>query len=117
MPRFAVTAIANVQYWLLLNPMVGRIEAHDKFGPFESKEAALAFHDAEKVEPYDDEGRDFFAFNEDATKIYRKNFRKGGPLEWANPLTPAEREQPGQWHHGVHEVVEYDNIVRGAQLP
>jgi hypothetical protein len=102
MSRYFVNAIAEYQYTLILNPMMGNTESGSQFGPFLTREAALAFHDGERVELYTDEGVNTF---DGGTKRYSKTFRKGGPLEWFNPLMPAERETPGCFGHGVHEVL------------
>lgn len=48
----------------------------------ETKEALLAFVEAEKVEPWVDENPSMVNLN--GTFMYSKVFRKGGPLEWFN---------------------------------
>lgn len=53
----------------------------------ETKEALLAFVEAEKVEPWVDENPGMANLN--MTFRYYKVFRKGGPLEWFNG--PDER--------------------------
>jgi hypothetical protein len=103
--RYQITAEVEYDYVLILNPMTGNLENRQQFGPFPTREALKAFYDAEVVEPYEDQGPDFFSTVGATTKTYRKSFRKGGPLEWMNPLMPSEWEQPGFHHHGVHEVL------------
>lgn len=110
-----ITALATYEYVLVLNPMMSNTEARADFGPFPTKEALMVFYNAEKVEPYKDEGVDTFCdpYNKTGKKMYRKCFRKGGPLEWMNPLNEQEMQEPGLFGHGIHEVlVKLDNIQR-----
>ena len=61
-----------VSYRLFLNPCAGSSRQLSSFGLFASPTEARAFYDAELVPEYHD--------------VYFKNFRKGGPLAWYNPL-------------------------------
>jgi hypothetical protein len=117
--RYQVSAVATYGYGLALQTMMGASEGGQQFGPFHSLEAARPFYDAEKVEPYDDEGPDLY---EGGKKTYRKNFRKGGPLEWCNPFNdqinwncPEGSVSP--WGHGIHLVLMHvDGVQRLYQL-
>lgn len=108
MTRYAISAIATYEYWLILNPMTGNTENGAQFGPFPTRQDALNFHDNELVEPYSDEGMCMFS---GGTKTYSKAFRKGGPLEWMNPLGSAEKESPSAFGHGIHEVLSHVDQV------
>ncbi len=107
--RVLIQAYATVTYYLVLNPMMGPMEGRAEFGPFLTKEDALSFMDAEKVETYSDQGVDTY---NGGTKTYSKTFRKGGPLEWMNGLNPAERDCIGYFGHGVHRVLGDLTAVR-----
>lgn len=109
MARSMLTAEVDISYYLVLNPMTGRVQEQSPTGPFSSKEEAITFYNNEKVEPYDDEGPDCF---NGGTKNYRKAFRKGGPLEWCNPLSDDELQAPGIHGHGIHEKITLINIIR-----
>ncbi len=110
MTRYAITGIATYEFWLVLNPMMGNTENGAKFGPFLTRQEAVAFHDGQLVEPYTDEG--LCTFN-GGKKTYSKTFRKGGPLEWMNPLMPSEYDTPSYLGHGIHEVLAHlDQVQR-----
>jgi hypothetical protein len=101
MALYHITGTAEIGYWLALNLMRDRLENITLFGPYDTKEAALAYHDGElAAEPWDDvqEGAGHIGY----AKTWRKVFKKGSPLEWMNPLHQAEREEPGFHQHGVH---------------
>lgn len=102
MPRYNITAVGVYGYVLVLNPMTANTESTAEFGPFESLDELRAFYDAESVEHYKDEGPNMFG---PGPKIYYKTFRKGGRLEWMNPLTDSEWESPSYFGHGVYEVL------------
>jgi len=70
-----------VYYDLYMNPMAGRCENVQLVKRFPSIEAAQKFYEGELVESYQDPGADSWGY-----KRYNKSFRKGGPLEWYNPL-------------------------------
>lgn len=114
MSSYQITAIGDYQFYIILQPMMGNTEGKKEFGPFNTREELMAFYNAEKVEPYSEEGPNMFG---DGPKQYRKSFRKGGPLEWMNPLMESEFEAPG-WHgHGIYEVISnVRNIVKGTQV-
>jgi len=70
--------------WLLrLNNMQNHTEDATIVAWAETKEALEAFIARERVEPYDDGGENTFS---GSTCAWRKSFRKGGPLQWFNPL-------------------------------
>ena len=110
MSKYSITATATYQLALHLNPMQQNTENYTQFGPFPTMEVLRAFYDNEKVEQYKEEGPDRFG---GGTKIYVKSFRKGGPLEWYNPLSEAEWIAPSYHGHGVHEIlVNVEDVVR-----
>ncbi len=102
MPRYNIQAVGIYGFVLVMNPMMGNTENQKEFGPFDTTEELMAFYNREKVEPYKDEGPNMFG---PGVKTYHKSFRKGGPLEWMNSLTPREFEAPGYFGHGVREVL------------
>lgn len=119
--RFFITGIAEYHYILVLNPMTSNTETTQVFGPFPDLLAVKAFYEGEKVEPYRDEGPDFFGAGN--TKTYNKTFRKGGPLEWCNPIefVPIDwANEAGFCNHygqGVHlQVAEVTNIQRQQRI-
>ena len=112
--RQQITAIATFEYVLVLNPMTGNTEQGAEFGPFPTRDAALAFYNGEKVENYSEEGPNMFGPEK---KKYQKAFRKGGLLEWMNPLHPTELEQPGIFNHGIHEVVTKLDAIQKVGFP
>jgi hypothetical protein len=101
MAKAVIQATVDIGYELILNDMRSNTEMTMHAGTFESKEQALAFYNAEKVEPYGDPGINHFS---GSPTTWQKTFKKGGPLEWCNPLSPAELESPGVFGHGIHEV-------------
>lgn len=106
--RRIVQGVATFGWFLRLNPMTGNTENGVDFGPFPTKEAALAFMDAERVEPYEDEGPDLFMDSASGKKTYHKSFRKGGPLEWCNPeirVGDRDIEHLSPWGHGLRRVI------------
>lgn len=109
MARYAITGIATYEFWLILNPMMGSTENGAQFGPFQTRQEAVAFHDGQLVEPYTEDG--ICTFN-GGTKTYSKTFRKGGPLEWMNRLLPGEADTPNVFGHGIHEVLKSVDDIR-----
>ncbi len=101
MPKYIITGEVITGWFLVLNPMRSNAENRAKFGPYETAEAAKAFHSAELVPAYSDTAPD--SFNVGSNKTYRKSFRAGGPLEWMNPLTENELITPGAFGHGIFE--------------
>lgn len=105
MARYRITGTVDIGYWLVLNNMRDRLESCTPFGPFDTPEEALQFHDSQKAETsYVEEGPD--GFEPDAMRNFRKTFKKGGPLEWMNPLLDSERHQPSRFGHGVRRLME-----------
>ena len=96
-------------YLLVMQPMTGNAENTSLEAASFEKQKLIDWHNEQKVELYNDEGPDNFG---DGSKCYRKQFRKGGPLEWMNPIdTPYF--SPGTWGHGIHEQwIEEENINR-----
>lgn len=102
MPRYTIQAVGVYGFVLVLNPMMGNTENYKEFGPFDTKDELMAFYNGEKVDSYSEIGPDLFGSGK---KTYNKTFRKGGPLEWMNPLMPTEFDTPGHHGHGVHEIL------------
>jgi hypothetical protein len=68
--------------WILkLNPMQGHSEELRIVARAETKERLEEFLQREQVEPYIDDGTNFFF---EGPYSWHKVFRKGGPLEWYN---------------------------------
>jgi hypothetical protein len=106
MPQVLLQATADEVFHLVLNNMTANTEQGSSYGTFNSREEAIAFYNGEKVEPYGDPGTNHFS-GEPTT--WGKNFRKGGPLEWCNPLDEATLlGQPNHFGHGIH--VTFDNV-------
>lgn len=102
MARYKLDCVGEFGFNLVLNPMQGNIEGYKRFGVFLTREEAIAFYQAEVVESYRESGPSTFGPGD---KTYLKHFRKGGPLEWFNPLTEAEFEQQNSFGHGLEEVL------------
>jgi len=110
MARYMITGVGVYGFMLVLNPMMGNTENCKEFGPFDTKEQLMDFYNAEKVELYKDTGPNTF---EGGTKVYNKSFKKGGPLEWMNPLWEGEFEKPNYNGHGIHEcLLRVENAVK-----
>jgi hypothetical protein len=105
------TVEVDVNYYLVLNPMMGNAENTQQFGPFESKDAVVSFYQSELVEPYEGKGPDMFG---EGQKKYQKTFREGGDLEWMNPLYNID--EIDMHHHGIHRM--YGDIIKetGSRL-
>lgn len=122
MPIYKITGEGYYKYRLLLNPMMGGVEQCVEILTAETMAEIKAFYDSQLVEPYSDEGPDCYQFGSTPqTKTYHKSFRKGGPLEWYNPLSnPQWDNEEGfrdQWGHGVHFYVEgVGEIVRHQRI-
>ena len=78
------------------------MESATEVARFDTKEAVLAFIEGEKVPPYQDPGPGGF---DQGTINFNKGFRKDGPLEWFNQLSPQELIEPGRHGHGIHRLV------------
>jgi hypothetical protein len=106
-------AITQPGTYLCLQGMRGNSENQTFFGPFDDKQAAIAWHDGElAVQVWQDKGTD--DFGNVAVKTYHKAFKVGSELEWFNPLLPDERLEPGHWGHGTHTLVmeTQEHLVR-----
>lgn len=127
MPAYQITAVGIFQYILVLNPMMSNTENGQEFGPFNTLQELKDYYQRELVEPYTDEGPNTF---DGGTKKYRKTFRKGGPLEWMNPvhefipvfsqpdINSPEWGKPGHFGHGVHEVLTgVRDVVKQFEMP
>lgn len=117
MTRYHITAIGEYKFYLILNPMMGQSEGKQQFGPFNTFEEVKMFYDGEKVEPYREEGPNGFSSTGKVT--YGKNFRKGGPLEWMNPINLFNHEELkiglNHYGHGIAEVlIDVKEITRGG---
>lgn len=113
MAEYRITGIATYRYYIRLNPIMGKMEDIQHVGEFNTMEEALAFYNGEKVEPYQELGPDHYDPIAGTTKMYLKHFKKGGPLEWCNPLLPPEFNIPGRFGHGiVEDVVNVRDILR-----
>lgn len=116
MPRFQITGQLDINYYLVLNNMRDKAESRCQFGPYESKEAALAYHDSQLADQvWEDTGASGIEpyFN---NQVFRKSFKKGSNLEWMNPLQPTERDEPGFFGHGVFRVLENLDIQSQTRL-
>ena len=110
-----IQATAEIYHVLVMNMMRNRTESATEVAKFESKEAAIAFIESEKVPAYIDPGPGEF---DQGTVNFNKGFRKGGPLEWFNQLSDSEIQEPNRWGHGIHRVItllDEPEIIR--QLP
>jgi len=115
--RYFVNAIAEYKFVLVLNSMMGNTEGATEFGPYDTRDQLLTFYEGELVEPYMDEGPDLFDYSGSGkTKKYSKTFRKGGPLEWYNPLHGQEFYTPGYYGHGIHEVLVGVDSINKLEL-
>lgn len=100
---------------LALNPMRGQAEERRPVARANTKEALQRYLERERVKPYDDVGDNMNSPNQ--PYIYRKVFRKGGPLEWFNwPTTPEPvgnhfQQVPSEefWMNGARQ--EWENQI------
>jgi hypothetical protein len=107
-------ATTEVKIYLLnLNPMQERLEAGHVVAISPSREALVDFYDSERVPGYDEDGYNVYAMQ---PCIWRKAFKKAGPLEWYNPMEWYDKIN--HWGHGIHEqwlpidkVREFGGIV------
>ena len=79
-------------YILTMNPITDRTESGRIAAMSYSKQALIDFYNQESVERYEDDN-------------WSKSFRKGGLLEWLNPLYSFEI---GHYGHGIRE--EWANV-------
>lgn len=75
-------------YCLIMNPMTDRAESGRISVMSFDKDRLVKFYEDEISEPYDDDR-------------FRKVFKKGGPLEWYNPLWTLEGVD--SFGHGLRE--------------
>ncbi len=75
-------------YYLVMNPVTDRAETGRITAASFYKESLINFYNNEFTEPYDDDR-------------FRKVFKKGGPLEWFNPLWTLENLD--SFGHGLKE--------------
>lgn len=75
-------------YCLIMNPMTDRAESGRISVMSFEKDRLVKFYDGEITEPYSDDR-------------FRKVFKKGGPLEWYNPLWTLEGVD--SFGHGLRE--------------
>ncbi len=101
MAKCQITAIVEMEYRLVMNPIYSNAETavvtHIGF----NKQQVIDYYNSLLVEPYSEEEPDSF---NNGTKKYLKTFKKGSPLEGFNPLQPNEWDKPGIFGHGIHEV-------------
>lgn len=76
-------------FGLILNPMRGRTEEARFLAASENKQELIDLLQRETVPSYQDDN-------------WRKQFMKGGPLEWFNPPTFPDRAD--DWGHGIIEL-------------
>ena len=115
MPRYLVTGVEETGVLLVLNPMRVTPESRASFGIYPNKQAALAFYNSELAsQPYSEEVPS--GYSGDAL-TYRKVFKKGGPLEWMNPLSESEMKSPSGLGHGFHEIVVGFTEQSRVELP
>ena len=76
-----------MRYWsLMLNPMRGNSEEMHVIACATNPDILLAFIERETVEPYSDSASGIPDSFTGDLRVWNKNFRKGGPLEWYNPI-------------------------------
>jgi len=93
-------------YGLVMQNMCGNSENTQLMALSFEKQKLIDWHNEQLVEPYNDDGPDNF---NDGIKQYHKVFRKGGPLEWVNPVNNFD--QLGAFGHGIiFDWVDEDNI-------
>lgn len=83
-------------YYLIMNPVTDRAESGRIAMMSTEKDRLISHYKNESVSPYDDDR-------------FRKVFRKGGPLEWYNPLWNMDGIDT--FGHGLSEDwVDMDNL-------
>lgn len=114
MPKYHIVSEITTGFYLVLNPMRGRMEEHREFGPYQSKQEAINFHNSSLAPAtYQEEGPSGFG---SGNQIFTKAFNKGSPLEWMNPLRPMEFDQPGSYGHGIYELVDSQREISKALI-
>jgi hypothetical protein len=109
-------AVIEVKIYLLhLNPMQERIEAGRVVAISPSIEALMSFYKGEETAPYQEDG---FNFLTQQDHVWNKHFKKGGPLEWYNPINIEGPEAINTWGHGIHmqwlpidKIREFEGII------
>lgn len=102
MARYRLDLDVDISFYLVLNSIYAEAQNQVPFGPFDTRDQAIAAYRADLVEPYGEEGVCAFSGN---TKTFRKTFRKGSPFENCNPLSESELIEPGHFGHGIHEKI------------
>ena len=69
-------------FGLVLNPMRGHTEETRLICISDLRSELELLVASERVEPYGDPGQSSFGLGD---TVWRKSFRRGGPLEWYNP--------------------------------
>lgn len=124
--KYETTMQIEIGYYLILNPMTGKAEEQQVFGPWPDKQALRGWYESQKnpTGVYHDHSSNLISDLLDAEPhSYRKVFKPGSVLEWCNPFEDefekmepakslAEWGQPRIFGHGV-----YEQIVRAQELP
>lgn len=101
---------------LVLNPMQANTETAEIAAWSDDEEKLMKFYKEELVEPYREEGSPSFIAH-GSSHEWVKSFRKGGPLEWYNPLYNLDGDI-NHWGHGIHtewvDQIIIDNISTEA---
>ena len=85
---------------LRMNPMRGRAEDIKIIIASLERERVVNFYNEQLVEPYTEEGSPSFPVHGDKY-LWRKTFKKGGPLEWFNPIDLNKVDHA--FGHGISE--------------
>lgn len=115
MALYNIVGTLDISFVLWLNMMRNRVESRTEVARFDTREEAIAFYKGELVEHYTDEGPNFLG---DDTQPYRKYFRKGGPLEWFNPIMEEDLQGLNHRGFGIEErwsqlTIESRSLVTG----
>lgn len=91
-------------FYLLLNPVYDRAESIRAFGPFDSLQSVLAFHDDNLI-------KDDTKVEQSVSDPYSRSFIEG-PLFHMNKLCPDERGgDPGTFGHGIAQLLPFPAFV------
>ena len=101
MAKYNITAVVEVAFTLSLNPIRGSMEDCHLITTVQNRETVQFLYDQEVVKPY----RELENPDDPTSKSYLKHFKKGGPLEWYNPLHQMEFIFPNVYGHGVAMAV------------
>lgn len=101
-----VTCNVEVEFVLVLNPMMSNFEGADEVGRFSTFEDAVSFYTSQLADtPYREEHIDLFNFGE--TKSYYFTFKAESPLKMFNPL--QDIGSINEFGHGIHRV--YTRVI------